>query len=106
MKFSLSAGFSMLFCTFVTVLFVNILNFNVAMQKMNDYHYATVHEIESSDFSPYVISQRQNNAQYSTYITEKSSKEDLRIYEVKTSTVLTIPIFGFSQSYTKTTIAR
>lgn len=106
MKISLTTGISLVFMSFITVLFLSVMNFQMAIQRVNDYHYATVHEIESSDFSPYIISQRQSDSVYSTTITEKSSKEDLRIYEVKTEAQLSIPILRYTTTYTKSSTAR
>lgn len=106
MKITISSAISFIFITFVCVLFVNFLNFGMAIQKANAYHYTTVHEIESSDFSPSVISQRQSSSNYTTRIVSKSVKEDLRIYEVKTSTELKIPILGYSKMYVKESVAR
>lgn len=106
MKISLSAAISFLFITFCTILFVHMMNFTMSIQKVNSYHYATVHEIESSDFSPYVITKRMQDTSYTTSIQEKSVKDDLRIYEVKTSTMLRIPILGYEKEYVKESIAR
>lgn len=106
MKISISTAASFIFITFCTVLFVHVMNFQMVIQKINAYHYATVHEIENSDFSPYVIAQRIANASYTTQIEEKSVKQDLRIYEVKTSSEIAIPILGFKTTYIKESIAR
>lgn len=98
-----------MFClgvTFFCVLFVSSLNFTATMQKMNDYHYATVHEIESSDFAGTVIAERKNNSTYSTTITQKSIKEDMPIYEVTTSTNISIPILNYEVTYVKSSVAR
>lgn len=106
MRISISAAISFIFITFCTILFVNIMNFSMAIQKVNTYHYATVHDIENSDFSPYVINQRVQASQYKTEIIERSVKEDLRIYQVKTSTTLSIPILGYQTTYIKESVAR
>ncbi len=106
MKISISAAVSFLFITFCTILFVNMMNFAITIQKVNSTHYATVHEIENSDFSPYVIDQRIATAPYATQIIEKTAKEDLRIYEVKTRAQLYIPILGYHSEYVKESIAR
>lgn len=106
MKISLSAAMSFLFITFCTILFVNVMNFNMEMQRVNNYHYATVHEIESSDFSPNIIEARIQNTTYQTNIEGKGVKNDLRIYEVKTSAKLKIPLLGYEQTYVKESIAR
>lgn len=106
MKISISAAISFVFVSFVCVLFVNILNFTMAIQKTNAYHYASVHEIESSDFSPYVIEARKQNTSYATEIIKKSVKEDRAIYEVRTSTTLKIPILGYESAYVKESVAR
>lgn len=106
MKISISAGISFVFITFCCVIMVSVLNFSMALQKVNDYHYATVHEIESSDFSPFVIAQRQNDTMYQTEIHEKSVIDELRIYEVRTSAMVRIPILGVEKTYVKESIAR
>lgn len=106
MKISISTAASFIFITFCTVLFVHVMNFQMAIQKVNAYHYATVHEIENSDFSPYVIASKMSDSTYTTTIVEKSVKQDLRIYEVKTSTQLSIPILGYKTIYQKESIAR
>lgn len=106
MKISISAAISFIFITFCTVLFVNVMNFSMAIQKVNTYHYATVHDIENSDFSPYVIAQRVQASEYQTEIVERSMKEDLRIYEVKTSATLRIPLLGYETTYCKESVAR
>lgn len=106
MKITISGALTFIWITFTCVGYVNMLNINMAMQKVNDYHYATVHEIESSDFSPYVIEERKANSDYTTTITNKSSKEDLRIYQVETKATLHMPLFGYSKEYVKESIAR
>lgn len=106
MKISISTAASFIFITFCVVLFVHVMNFQMAIQKLNAYHYATVHEIENSDFSPYVIAAKVSDATYATEIIEKSVKQDLRIYEVKTSAELSIPLLGYTTKYQKESIAR
>jgi len=106
MKISISTAVSFLFITFCTILFIGIMNFTMDIQKVNAAHYATVHEIENSDFSPYVMEQRLEHAQYPTQIIEKSVKDDMRIYEVKTSASIRIPILGYETTYVKESIAR
>ena len=106
MKISISAAISFIFITFCCILFISILNFSMTLQKVNDYHYATVHEIESSDFSPYVIAQRQNHDVYQTEIHEKSVIDELRIYEVRTSAAIRIPLLQINTTYVKESIAR
>lgn len=106
MKISISAAISFIFVTFCTILFVQMMNFAITVQKVNTVHYATVHEIENSDFSPYVMEQRIATAPYATQITEKSVKEDLRIYEVKTRAQLYLPLLGYHSEYVKESIAR
>lgn len=106
MKITISTAMSFVFITFCTVLFISVMNFSVSMQKVNDYHYATVHEIESSDFASAVINERKRNSDYTTMITQKSIKEDMRIYEVKTTAELSIPILNYHTTYTKVSTAR
>lgn len=106
MKISISAALSFLFLTFSIVLFVSFMNFYHRIQMVNSCHYATVHEIENSDFSPYVIEQRIAQAEFPTQIIDRSVKEELRIYEVKTSATLQIPLLGYETTYVKESVAR
>lgn len=106
MKISISAALSFLFLTFCTILFINFFNFFMKMQEVNTYHYMMVHEIENSDFSPYVIERWERDDRYDTQIVERSVKDDLRIYEVKTSAKLQLPILGYETEYIKESVAR
>lgn len=106
MKHSISIALTFLSITVITVVCVSAMNFAMAIQKANAYHYATVHEIESSDFASAVMNERMSNSDYTTSIIEKSVKEDMRIYEVKTTTTISIPIFGYSTEYAKVSVAR
>lgn len=93
--------------TFFTGLFISTMNFTMQMQKLNDYHYATVHEIESSDFASTVMNERISSSDYTTTITEHGVKEDLKIFKVRTEGELKIPVLNnFSVPYVKESIAR
>ncbi len=106
MKNAITLGISMLFVTFVSVILVNFLVFESQKSKLEDYHYAVVNEIESSDFSPSVINEIKANGTYKVTITNVSSKEDLAIYQVTTEKELTMPIFKFKVNYVKESTAR
>lgn len=106
MKNTLSIALTFLTITLITVVLISVMNASMVMQKVNAYHYATVHEIESSDFASAVMDERISNSDYTTSITEKSMKEDMRIYEVKTSATISIPIFGYTKEFVKVSVAR
>lgn len=106
MKNTISIAISLIFITFCIAVFTGFMNLSFYQQKTDAYHYATVNEIESSDFSPVVIADRMNNEEFKTFITEKSVKDDLRIYEVRTEKEINIPIIGISKTYVKESIAR
>lgn len=106
MKIGITSALSMLFCTFICIVFINTMQFNQQIAKANDYHYATVNEIESSDFAQSVIDRICRDKRYTTTISEKSVKDDLRIYQVTTKASIRMPIFGFQHDYIKESTAR
>lgn len=106
MKNAIVFSFSILFITFCSIMFVNVIRFNYQIAKLNDYHYAMVNEIESSDFAGSVIDQYKNNDDYKVSIVDKTVKDDLRIYQVTTKKQISMPILGFSQEYVKESTAR
>lgn len=106
MKVAITSAISMLFITFVSIIFVNVMSFNQQITKINDYHYATVNEIESSDFADSVVNRIRDDKRYKTTIEEKSVKDDLRIYQVTTKATIYMPIFGFKEEYIKESTAR
>lgn len=106
MKNNITIAIEIIFITFCCTLFTGFLNMASVQQKIDAYHYATVNEIESSDFSPAVIADRMNNGEFKTFIKEVSVKDDLRIYEVRTEKEINIPIIGISKTYVKESIAR
>lgn len=61
MRVSLRAAIGILFLSFVVVIFMGIMNVQMQISKLNDYHYAAVQEMESSDFSPVVINRIRSN---------------------------------------------
>ena len=85
MKISITSALSMIFLTFVCVLFINVMSAQMQIAKLNDFHYGVVHELESSDFSPAVIDQLTHAANYDVRIENRGVKDDLRIYQVITS---------------------
>lgn len=103
---TLRNAMAILFMTFVSIVLVNVISFQYQIAKVNDYHYATVHEIENSDFSPSIINEKKNNGVYNVKISNKTIKEDLRIYEVTTSKTVYMPLFGVSKEYVKESVAR
>ncbi|MFR5525325.1 MAG: hypothetical protein ACLTJG_10420 [[Clostridium] innocuum] len=50
MKISITSAISMIFLTFVCVLFINVMSEEMQIAKLNDFHFGVVHELESSDF--------------------------------------------------------
>lgn len=106
MKNAITSAMSMLFITFVSIVFVNVMSFQMQVAKINDYHYGVVNEIESSDFSQTAINSAVNNGKYTVLVTPKSTKEDLRIYQITTKATVRMPVFGYSQTYVKESTAR
>lgn len=106
MKISLSMAITCILITFCTVFFLNIIQLFVEIQRVDTYHHAIVNEIESSDFSPFVIQESLKKSPYHLQIEEKSVKDDLRIYEVTTRTTVSLPILGYKKEYLKQSIAR
>lgn len=106
MRISLRASIGIFFLTFITIIFTSVMNFQMQIAKVNDYHYAAVNEIESSDFASTTIDKYINNDKYEISIVQKSLKEDMPIYQVTTSKRIYIPIFNFSRTYTKESAAR
>ncbi|MEG0978042.1 MAG: hypothetical protein RSC93_07250 [Erysipelotrichaceae bacterium] len=106
MEMSLRNAMAILFISFVSIVFINIMTFQFQVAKINDYHYSVVNEIESSDFAQSVISEKMNNTEYKINIKKKSLKEDLGIYEVTTKKNIYMPIFNFSKEYVKESTAR
>lgn len=76
------------------------------ISKLNDYHYAAVQEMESSDFSPVVINRIRSNGEYTVNVEDKTLKEDMRIYQVTTSKKISLPILNFEKTYVKESTAR
>lgn len=106
MKNAISLAISMLFITFCSVIFTSIIRFQFEVSKLEDFHYSAVNEIESSDFSSAVISSVKNNGKYTVEVENVTSKEDLGIYQIKTSRTLKMPIFNYSVDYVKESTAR
>lgn len=106
MKIAITSAMSLLFSTFICVVFVNAMWFNQQIAKVNDYHYSVVNEIESSDFASSVIDKVANDSKYKTTIDCKSVKDDLRIYQITTKATIRMPIFGFKEVYIKESAAR
>lgn len=106
MKNAITCAMSMLFITFVSIIMVNVMSFQMQIAKTNDFHYGIVNEIESSDFSPTAISTAVNNGKYKVSVTPRSTKDDLRIYQVTTKATVRMPVFGFTQTYVKESTAR
>lgn len=106
MKLSIHAALSFLFLTFSVVLLISFMNFYHSIQSVNTIHYATVHKLENSDFSPYVISECEKNSKYAIKIIDRTVQEEARMYEVTTSAVLKIPMLGYQTTYVKESIAR
>lgn len=45
MKISITSALSMIFLTFVCVLFINVMSAQMQIAKLNDFHYGVVHEL-------------------------------------------------------------
>ena len=106
MRLTLRTGVGILFLTFFTVLVMGIFNMQLQISKLNDYHYAAVHELESSDFSLVVQQKVKDNGIYDIRIENRSLKDDMRIYQVTTSKHIIMPILGFDREYKKESVAR
>lgn len=106
MKVGITSAVSLLFITFISIVMVNIMSATMQIAKLNDFHYGAVNEIESSDFAPSVIQQKLQDTRYDMQIENRSVKDDLRIYQIKTSGKIQMPIFGYVQVYTKESTAR
>lgn len=106
MKIAITSAISLMFITFISITMINVMSAVMQIAKLNDFHYGTVNEIESSDFSPIVIQQKLQDKQYHVQIENRSVKDDLRIYQIKTTGKIQMPIFGYSQMYTKESTAR
>lgn len=106
MDISLRNGISILFTTFISIFLVGVMNYQMQIVKVNDYHYALVNEIESSDFSTTVINEATSNEDYDVKIENRGVKDDLRIYQVTTSKEITMPLLGVVKTYIKESAAR
>lgn len=106
MKIIITSALSMIFLTFVSVLFVNVMSAQMQIAKLNDFHYGIVHELESSDFSPAVIDQVTHSADYDVRVENRGVKDDLRIYQIVTSGSVHMPIFRYEKTYVKESSAR
>lgn len=106
MKISITSAISMIFLTFICVLFINVMSAQMQIAKLNDFHYGVVHELESSDFSPAVIDQMTHAANYDVRVENRGVKDDLRIYQVITSGSVRMPLFHYEKTYVKESSAR
>lgn len=106
MKVGITSAVSLLFITFISIVMINVMSATMQIAKLNDFHYGMVNEIESSDFSPSVIQQKLEDKRYDIQIENRSAKDDLRIYQIKTTGKIQMPIFGYAQMYTKESTAR
>lgn len=106
MKNSISFAFSMLFITFCCIIFINMMLYQFQVTKLGEFHYAMVQEIESSDFSSSVMQKYQKNEDYEVEIENRSIKDDLGIYQIKTKKLIRMPILGFKQTILKESVAR
>ena len=50
MKISITSALSMIFLTFVCVLFINVMSAQMQIAKLNDFHYGVVHELKAVIF--------------------------------------------------------
>ena len=103
MKHSLSYVLSALFTTFMIVLVVCIINAFSTINKANAYHQTCIAEIQASNFSSAVIQNYQKpDLPFKTVIIDRtieSNPENLektgRIYEVKTTYKIEIPVINY-----------
>ena len=99
MKISITSAISMIFLTFVCVLFINVMSAQMQIAKLNDFHYGV-------DFSPAVIDQMTHAANYDVRVENRGVKDDLRIYQVITSGSVRMPLFHYEKTYVKESSAR
>lgn len=106
MKNSISFAFTMLFISFCTILFVNVIMFQFQVVKVKEFHNGMIHEIESSKFSQPIMQKYITNDKYNVKIKDSSVYQDLTIYQVTTTKNISIPIIGYTQAYTVESVAR
>lgn len=114
MKLSISNVLSILFLNIFLVLLVCSMNVFSVINKAYDYHNTTISEIEASNFSSSVINAYETNDNaFKTEITNRTvlnSDTNLervgRIYEVKTTYTIKIPIINFKVDRTIQGFAR
>lgn len=103
MKISLQNIISVLFLGLMMILIVSTLNVFSIINKANDYHNTTIAEVEASNFASSVINAYENsNNAFKTEITDKTvlnQDKNLervgRIYEVKTTYIIKIPVINY-----------
>lgn len=103
MKISLSNILSVLFLTMMMVLMVCSMNAFTTINKANDYHNASIAEIEASNFASSVMEEYINSdGPFKTEIVNRTSMNSDtnlervgRIYEVRTSYRIKIPIINY-----------
>lgn len=122
MKLSVSNILSVLFLALFSILIVGVLNVYSVINRANDYHETVIAEIEASNFSSSVINAYTANGGYGTNTNNKLFKTEIvdrsvlnedtnlekvgRIYEVKTSYKVTIPILNYNVTKTIQGFAR
>ena len=122
MKLSVSNILSVLFLALFSILIVGVLNVYSVINRSNDYHETVIAEIEASNFSSSVINAYTANGGYGTNTNNKLFKTEIidrsvlnedtnlekvgRIYEVKTSYTITIPILNYKATKTIQGFAR
>lgn len=103
MKLSLSNVISIIFLNLLVILMVCSLNVFAIINKAKDYHNTTIAELEASNFSSSVINAYENSGNaFKTEITNRTvlnPDDNLervgRIYEVKTTYTIKIPIINY-----------
>ena len=114
MKFSVGNVLSVIFLTMFLTLMVCVLNVCTYINKATAYHETCIAEIEASNFSSDVINSYTTKTEpFKTEITNKTVlNEDTnlervgRIYEVKTTYTIKIPIINYSVDKTIQGFAR
>lgn len=120
MKLSIGNVLSIVFLTMFLTLTICVLNVYTYINKAVDYHETCIAEIEASNFSSDVINEYTKNTDengkekpFKTVITNKTvlnSDDNLervgRIYEVKTTYTIKIPLINYSVDKTIQGFAR
>lgn len=114
MKNTINYVLSTLFITLMIVIIVSIINVFSVINKANSYHQTCIAEIQASNFASAVIQSYEDSSKpFKVEIIDRtleSSDDNLektgRIFEVKTTYDIKIPIIGYSLTKTVNGFAR